>query len=70
MEEESPKARAAKGTIHQWRRKQSLRRRIDIGSKSVLSLSRYMSVRKSVNFVVSQSHNHNKMGIIMSQFLN
>lgn len=44
-----------------WRRTYS-------GSRSALSSSRYMNMGKSANFVVPQSPNHNKMGIIISPF--
>lgn len=42
--------------------------RTDSGSKSALSPSRYTNMGKSVNFVVCQSHNHSRVGIIISRF--
>lgn len=43
-------------------------KRAFLKDRSALSSSRYMNMGKSANFVVPQSPNHNKMGIIISPF--
>lgn len=59
-----------RAAICQWRGQNDFKRKTDSVSKSALSPSSYFNVGKSVNFVVTQSHTHNKMGIIIYPLLN
>lgn len=59
-----------RAAICQWRGQNDFKRKTDSVPKSALSPSSYFNVGKSVNFVVPQSHTHNKMGIIIYPLLN